>query len=62
MKSHAHKVKKFIFFHDTFSFGDIGEDGKEGIKKPILDFLLTNEEWRIYYCENNNNGMIIIGK
>lgn len=62
MKSHAHKVKKFIFFHDTSSFGDIGEDGKEGIKKPILDFLLEHDDWKIYYCENKNNGMIIIGK
>jgi len=62
MKAHAHKVKKLIFFHDTASFGDVGEDGKEGIKKPILDFLLANDEWRILYCENKNNGMIIIGK
>jgi GT2 family glycosyltransferase len=62
IKAHAHKVKKFIFFHDTNSFGDVGEDGKEGIKKPILDFLLENEEWRILYCENKNNGMIILGK
>ena len=62
IKAHAHKVKKLIFFHDTASFGDVGEDGGEGIKKPILDFLLANDEWRILYCENKNNGMIIIGK
>ena len=62
IKAYAHKVKKFIFFHDTNSFGDVGEDGKEGIKKPILDFLLENEEWRVLYCENKNNGMFILGK
>ncbi len=62
IKAHAHKAKKFIFFHDTESFGDVGEDGKDGIKKPILDFLLENEEWRILYCENKNNGMMILGK
>ena len=62
IKAHAHKVKKFIFFHDTQSFGDVGEDGKDGIKKPILDFLLANEEWRVLYCENKNNGMMILGK
>lgn len=62
IKAHAHKVKKFIFFHDTQSFGDVGEDGKDGIKKPILDFLLENEEWRVLYCENKNNGMMILGK
>ena len=52
----------FIFFHDTQTFGDTGEDGKEGIKKPILDFLLANEEWKIVYIENKNNGMIILSK
>ena len=62
IKAHAHKVKKFIFFHDTKSFGDIGEDGKEGIKKPILDFLLDNEDWRIVYYEDKNNGMMILSK
>ena len=62
IKAHAHKAKKFIIFHDTWTFGDTGEDGKEGIKKPILDFLLKNEDWRIVYIENKNNGMIILGK
>ena len=62
IKAHAHKAKKFIIFHDTWTFGDTGEDGKEGIKKPITDFLLKNEDWRIFYIENKNNGMIILGK
>lgn len=62
LKAHAHKVKKFILLHDTSTFGDIGEDGKEGIKKPIADFLLKNEDWRIVYIENKNNGMIILAK
>lgn len=62
LKAYAKKAKKFIFFHDTQTFGDTGEDGKEGIKKPILDFLLANEEWKIVYCESKNNGMIILGK
>jgi GT2 family glycosyltransferase len=62
LKAHAHKVKKFILLHDTCTFGDIGEDGKEGIKKPITNFLLANEQWRIVYIENKNNGMIILAK
>jgi len=62
LKTHAYKVNKFIIFHDTHTFGDVGEDGGEGIKKPIYDFLSKNQEWKIIYEINHNNGMIIIGK
>jgi hypothetical protein len=62
LKTHAYKVNKFIIFHDTHTFGDVGEDGGEGIKKPIYDFLSKNQEWKIIYEVNHNNGMIIIGK
>jgi len=62
LKAHAHKVNKFIIFHDTHIFGDVGEDGEEGIKKPIYEFLSHNQEWKIIYNENHNNGLIILAK
>jgi GT2 family glycosyltransferase len=62
LKTHAYKVNKFIIFHDTHTFGDVGEDGGEGIKKPIYDFLSNNQEWKIIYEANNNNGLIILAK
>lgn len=62
LKAHANKVNKFIIFHDTYIFGDVGEDGGEGIKKPIYEFLSHNQEWKIVYNENHNNGLIILAK
>jgi len=62
LKAHAHKVNKFIIFHDTFIYGEVGDDGGEGIKKPIFEFLSSNQEWKIIHEVNNNNGLIILGK
>jgi hypothetical protein len=62
LKAHANKVNKFIIFHDTYIYGDVGEDGGEGIKKPIFEFLSQNQEWKIVYNENHNNGLIILAK
>ncbi len=62
LKAHAHKVQKLIIFHDTYTFGEIGEDGGQGINKAIVDFLLLNEEWKILFSTNINNGLIILGK
>lgn len=57
---HAHKIKKYIMFHDTFSFGEIGEDGGEGILKAIHEFLEANTEWKIVHQVDYNNGLMII--
>ena len=62
LKAHAHKVNKFIIFHDTFLYGEVGDDGGEGIKKPIYEFLSNNQEWKIIHEANNNNGLIILAK
>jgi len=62
LKTHANKVNKFIIFHDTHIFGDVGEDGGEGIKKPIYEFLSQNQEWKIVYNENHNNGLMVLAK
>lgn len=62
LKTHSHKVNKYIIFHDTTIFGETGEDGGEGIKKPIYEFLNNNQEWKIIYEVNHNNGLIILGK
>jgi hypothetical protein len=62
LKAHAHKVNKFIIFHDTFLYGEIGDDGGEGIKKPIYEFLFNNQEWKMIHEANNNNGLIILAK
>lgn len=77
LELHASKVKKYIAFHDTYTFGVRGEgypsmdknhpqkdnlDGTGGIRPAIDEFLSENPEWKIEYETEENNGLIIISK
>jgi hypothetical protein len=62
LKAHSSKIKKYIMFHDTVSFGTLGEDGHEGIVKAIDEFLRENKDWKIIYEVSNNHGFMILEK
>jgi hypothetical protein len=77
LELHAGKVRKYIAFHDTYTFGERGEgypsmdpnhpqrdtlDGSGGIRLAIDEFLEENPEWEIEYETEENNGLIIITK
>jgi len=57
---HGHKIKKYIMFHDTDTFGEIGEDGGKGIMYAINEFLESNPEWKIVHNVAYNNGFMVI--
>lgn len=59
---HAKKVKKYIAFHDTYTFGLKGEDQKDnkGLLTAIIEFLIENPEWKFRTFKTNNNGMTVI--
>jgi hypothetical protein len=71
LELHASKVKKYIIFHDTTSFGYKDEksyeslgpewagDGK-GIWPAISEFLEFNSNWELVKRFTNNNGLTII--
>jgi hypothetical protein len=74
---HAGRVNRYIAFHDTYLYGQSGEgypsmdinhpnrdlmSGNGGILKAIHEFLSDNDQWRIVYETNENNGLIIIAK
>jgi hypothetical protein len=70
---HAGKVKKFIAFHDTTTFGAIGELSYEsvagnsvncgrGIWKAIEEFLANNPNWTLDFKTEINNGLTVIRK
>ena len=63
---HAIKVKKYLIFHDTTTFGEFGETFKEpntvGIWPAIEEFLNNNPEWKIQERLTNNNGLTILKK
>jgi len=62
---HHSKVKKYLIFHDTISFGHRNEDdglsGPEcGLVPAIGNFLRKNTEWKEVVTFTNNNGLTIL--
>ena len=62
LKTHSSKINKYIMFHDTVSYGAIGQDNNDGIVKAINEFLEENKEWKIIYEVSNNHGFMILEK
>ena len=60
---HAKKVKKYIAFHDTVTFGERGElPNSGGLMPAILEFLDLNPDWEIKEHYLNNNGLLVLKK
>jgi hypothetical protein len=66
LEKHAGKVRKYIIFHDTTSFENIGESytgqSEKGIWTAIEEFLSKNSHWKVKERFTNNNGLTIIEK
>ena len=61
LELHGNKAKKYIIFHDTNIYGEVGmDDKKPGLKKAIDEFLNTNKHWFLKEEFKNNNGLIVI--
>ena len=70
LEMHASKVKKFIAFHDTVSFGERDEDDYTGVIKEkyekcglnaaINEFLEINPQWEVAEVFTNNNGLTVL--
>ena len=62
LELHASKARKYIIFHDTVQYGNVGVDGGVGIEGAILEFMTANPEWTIKEVYENNNGLLILEK
>lgn len=61
LQLHGNKAKKYIAFHDTKTFGTVGEDpAYKGLNLAINEFLSENKNWEIEKIYENNNGLTII--
>jgi hypothetical protein len=67
---HHKQVRSFIAMHDLVSFGLQDEaptgfhqrDYHPGLIPAVMDFLVENKEWRVYYWSPLNNGLLILKK
>lgn len=64
LKLHHTKVKKYLIFHDTISYGTTNEhntpDIKQGLVPAIKEFLQEHKEWKEVCTYTNNNGLTIL--
>ena len=58
----ATRVKKYIVFHDTVTFGVSGETATHGVLPAIAEFLLENKDWTVKEHYTNNNGLTVLWK
>ena len=57
---HGDAARRWIVFHDTETFGTVGDDGGRGINQAITEWLEAKPEWRIVYRTHRNNGLTVI--
>ncbi len=57
---HGDAARRWIVFHDTETFGTVGDDGGRGINQAIDEWLEAKPEWRIVYRTHRNNGLTVI--
>jgi hypothetical protein len=70
LEMHASKVKKFMAFHDTVSYGERDEvdytgviqekHKKQGLNAAINEFLESNPQWSVAEVFTNNNGLTVL--
>jgi len=60
LSQHADKVRKYLVFHDTETFGTVGEDGGPGLLDGINRWHAKHPEWSIVERYENNNGLIVM--
>lgn len=62
LKLHGNKARKYIAFHDTYTFGLKGETGndKNGLLSAIIEFVMENPNWKFKVYKTNNNGFTVL--
>lgn len=59
----ANTVRKYLIFHDTATFGDVGEDGSTpGLREVIRWFQRCHAFpiWSVAEDRKNNNGLVVL--
>lgn len=61
---HADMVRKYLVFHDTHTFGEVGEDSGKGILWAIRAYLQTEKgkQWTVIHASAESNGLLILSR
>jgi hypothetical protein len=62
LRLHGNKARKYLAFHDTYTFGlkgEVGSDNK-GLLSAIIEFMMNNPHWKFKVHKTNNNGMTVL--
>lgn len=57
---HGNRARQWLVFHDTVTFGTVGEDGGQGLMPAILEFTAENPHWRTFAACQHNNGLLVL--
>ena len=62
LELHGNQAQKYLVFHDTYTFGLCGEDGRDakGLLSAVIEFVMANPHWRFHTYRTNNNGLTIL--
>ena len=66
LRLHAPKVRKYIAFHDTQTFGTksetfMGKGGSNGLLPAIIHYMIeSGDQWKFKIHRTNNNGLTVI--
>lgn len=62
LEIHANKARKYIVFHNTYTFGLTGEDrvDKKGLLSAIIEFMISDTRWKFKIHKTNNNGLTVL--
>jgi len=66
LRLHAPKVKKYIAFHDTQTYGTKSEmfmnkSGSNGLLPAIIHYMIeSGDQWKFKIHRTNNNGLTVI--
>jgi hypothetical protein len=56
----ASSVRKIIVLHDTTTYWEDGDDGKDGLRYAVEPFLHSKVEWELKYRFSFNNGLMVL--
>lgn len=63
LELHAHKVSKYIVFHDTKTYRHVGEsESGKGLYDAITEYIAGHSDWTVKFDYHYNNGLLCLEK